>query len=121
MSGLLGRWCSWLVGVGAHSNEVMPVNEMALPVWRASAGPMVPSRNPQKQGATGAEGAGGADGTRNTGGTASKNTGGAASMNTGGADGEWAPGMPVGGRRAKAWHAGAQCPEASKSKSAIEE
>ena len=63
MSGLLGRWRSRLVGVGAHSNEVMPVNEMALPVWRASAGPMVPSRNPQKQGATGVEGADGADGT----------------------------------------------------------
>ena len=42
MSGLLGRWRSWLVGVGAHSNEVMPVNEMALPVWRAPAGLMAP-------------------------------------------------------------------------------
>ena len=63
MSGLLGRWRSRLVGVGAHSNEVKPVNETALPVWRAPAGPMVPSRNPQKQANTGVEGVGGADGT----------------------------------------------------------
>ena len=86
MSGLLGRWRSWLVGVGAHSNEVKPVNETTLPVWRAPTGPMERSRNPQKQANIGVEGAGGADGTRNTGGTASKNTGGAASENTGGTD-----------------------------------
>ena len=49
MSGLLGRWRSWLVGVGAHSNEVKPVNETTLPVWRAPTGPMERSRNPQKQ------------------------------------------------------------------------
>ena len=49
MSGLLGRWRSWLVGVGAHSNEVMPVNEMALPVWRASAGPMAPGTPEARQ------------------------------------------------------------------------
>ena len=63
MSGLLGRWRSWLVGVGAHSNEVKPVNETTLPVWRASAGPMERSRNPQKQANIGVEGVGGADGT----------------------------------------------------------
>ena len=63
MSGLLGRWRSWLVGVGAHSNEVKPVNETTLPVWRAPTGPMERSRNPQKQANTGVEGVGGADGT----------------------------------------------------------